>query len=59
MTRIITLIAMVAATPAFAAKGPFFSLANTDFIVLISFAIFIGVLLYFKVPGMLTGMLDK
>lgn len=61
MTRIITLIAMVAASPALAAgkDKAFFSLANTDFIVLISFVLFIGVLLYFKVPGILTGMLDK
>lgn len=48
----------VTASPAFAAKGPFLSLANTDFIVLISFALFIGVLIYFKVPGMVTKMLD-
>lgn len=48
-----------AASPALAAKGPFFSLANTDFVVLISFIIFIGVLAYFKVPGLLGGMLDK
>lgn len=46
------------ASPALAAKGPFFSLANTDFVVLISFIIFIGVLVYFKVPGMLSKMLD-
>lgn len=59
MTRIITLIALVAASPAFAAKGPFFSLANTDFIVVISFILFVGVLFYFKVPSMLTGLLDK
>jgi len=51
--------ASLAATPAFAAKGPFLSLANTDFIVLISFLIFIGILFYFKVPGLLSGMLDK
>lgn len=50
---------MLAASPALAAKGPFLSLANTDFIVLISFIVFIGVLVYFKVPGMLSGMLDK
>ncbi len=50
---------LLVATPAFAAKGPFFSLANTDFIVLISFIIFIGILAYFKVPGLLSGMLDK
>ena len=61
MTRIITLIALVAASPAFAAgkDKAFFSLANTDFIVIISFILFIGVLIYFKVPGMLTGLLDK
>jgi len=59
MKRIITLIALVVASPAFAAKGPFFSLANTDFIVVVSFILFIGVLFYFKVPSMLTGLLDK
>jgi F-type H+-transporting ATPase subunit b len=46
------------ATPAMAAKGPFVSLANTDFIVLIAFILFIGVLFYFKVPGMLSKMLN-
>ncbi|MEX0286319.1 MAG: F0F1 ATP synthase subunit B [Paracoccaceae bacterium] len=46
-------------SPAFAASGPFFSLKNTDFVVLIAFILFIGVLLYLKVPGMLGGMLDK
>jgi F-type H+-transporting ATPase subunit b len=53
------LISVLAAQPAFAATGPFFSLGNTNFIVLISFLLFIGVLLKFGVPGMLTGMLDK
>ena len=38
---------------------PFFSLKNTDFIVLISFIIFLGILAYFKIPDLLTGMLDK
>jgi F-type H+-transporting ATPase subunit b len=50
---------LLAALPAHAASGPFFSLANTNFTVLIAFVIFVGVLLYFKVPAMLTGMLDK
>lgn len=50
----------VSAGPAFAAEGkPFFSLANTDFVVLIAFLLFIGVLFYFKVPGLVGGMLDK
>lgn len=47
------------ASPALAAKGPFISLANTDFIVLIAFVLFIAVLFYFKVPGMLSKMLDE
>ncbi|MCF6444191.1 F0F1 ATP synthase subunit B [Nereida sp. MMG025] len=47
------------ATPALAAKGPFFSLTNTDFIVLVGFITFIGILFFFNVPGMLMGMLDK
>jgi F-type H+-transporting ATPase subunit b len=59
MIRLLTPLALVAATPAFAASGPFFSLKNTDFVVLIAFVLFIGVLLYFKVPAMLGGMLDK
>ena len=48
-----------AASPAFAAKGPFFSLGNTDFVVLLGFIVFIAVLFYFKVPGMIGGALDK
>ncbi|MGQ0563440.1 MAG: F0F1 ATP synthase subunit B [Gemmobacter sp.] len=58
MTRLI-LIATLAALPAQAATGPFFSLGNTDFIVTLAFLIFVGVLLYAKVPGTLTGLLDK
>lgn len=54
-----SLIAGLAASPAFAAGGPFFSLRNTDFVVLIAFLLFIGVLVYLKVPGLLMGMLDK
>lgn len=46
------------ATPAFASSGPFFSLNNTDFVVLIAFVLFVAVLLYLKVPGMVAGMLD-
>jgi F-type H+-transporting ATPase subunit b len=47
------------ATPAFAAGDkPFFSLANTDFVVLIAFIVFVGILLYFKVPAKVGGLLD-
>jgi len=47
------------ATPALAAKGPFLSLSNSDFVVLIAFIIFLGILAYFKVPAMLAGLLDQ
>lgn len=54
-----TALTVLFATPAFAAKGPFFSLNNTDFVVLLGLLVFIGILLYFKVPGLIGGMLDK
>lgn len=49
------------AAPAFAAAEgkPFFSLHNTDMVVAIAFVIFLGVLVYFKVPGLIAGLLDK
>lgn len=58
MIRLIVPTSLMA-TPAFAATGPFFSLHNTDFVVLLSFLLFIGILLYFKVPAVLGGLLDK
>ena len=36
-----------------------FSLNNTDFVVLISFLIFVSVLIYFKVPSIIAKFLDK
>jgi F-type H+-transporting ATPase subunit b len=53
-----------AALPASAAtknifSAEFYKLSNTDFIVLIAFLLFIGILVYFKVPGLVMGMLDK
>lgn len=59
MKKITTAFAIVAASPAFAASGPFFSLYNTDFVVTIAFLVFVAILLYFGVPGQLGGMLDK
>lgn len=54
---------ILAAGPALAAsKNPFsadfWSLSNTDFIVLVSFILFLSVLAYFKVPAILGKMLD-
>ncbi len=47
------------AGPALAKPGEaFVDLNNTDFVVLIAFVLFIGVLLYLKVPKIVTKMLD-
>ena len=60
MRMMLTSLFAVAASPALAAGDkPFFSLANTDFVVSIAFLIFVGILVYFKVPGLVGGMLDK
>ena len=60
MKKLISALAFGAlATPAFAATGPFFSLHNTNFIVLIAFIIFVGILLYVNLPGKIAGLLDK
>ena len=55
----LALLLSLAASPVFAATGPFISLYNTNFVVLLSFLLFIGVLVYVKVPGKLAGMLDN
>jgi F-type H+-transporting ATPase subunit b len=53
------LLASIGATPAVAATGPFFSLGNTNFVVMLGFLLFLAVLLKFGVPGIITGLLDK
>ncbi|MCL7463604.1 F0F1 ATP synthase subunit B [Phaeovulum sp. NW3] len=55
----LSVLFILAAHPALAASGPFFSLKNTDFIVTLAFLLFVGILVYFKVPGMIGGLLDK
>lgn len=57
MKRII-LASVLTASPALAASGPFFSLHNTNFVVLMAFIVFVGILLYAKVPAKISGMLD-
>lgn len=59
MKKLTFLLATLAASPAFAASGPFFSLRNTDFVVLLAFLLFLAVLLKVKVPALLGGLLDK
>ena len=54
----------IAASPALAASNNpfdayFWKLTNTNLIVAMAFILFILVLFYFKVPGLIGGMLDK
>ncbi|NEY90551.1 F0F1 ATP synthase subunit B [Tabrizicola oligotrophica] len=58
MKHLILPLTLLAASPAFAAGGPFLSLRNTNFVVLIAFLVFIAILLWAKVPAKLGGMLD-
>jgi len=51
---------LAVASPALAQPGEsFFDLNNTNFVVSIAFVLFIGVLLYLKVPKLVAGLLDK
>jgi len=54
----LSILLALAASPAMAAEGPFFSLRNSEFVVLIAFIAFVAMLIYLKVPAKLTGMLD-
>ena len=58
---LITLFAFVISSGAGYAAGSkkIISLDNTDFVVLISFLIFVGFLVYFKVPAIVASFLDK
>ena len=56
-----TLLVLVASFRVSYAAGSkkMFSLDNTDFVVLISFLLFLGILIYFKVPSIIAAFLDK
>lgn len=60
MRILTTALLTLAASPAFAATGEygFFSLKNTDFVVIIAFLLFLGIVAYFKVPALVGKMLD-
>ncbi len=57
MKKLSILLTLVT-TPALAAEGPFFSLRNSEFVVVLAFIAFVALLVYVKVPARLTGMLD-
>ena len=58
---ILTLLILVASFRVSYAAGSkkMLSLDNTDFVVLISFLLFVGILIYFKVPSIIAAFLDK
>ena len=56
----LTLLLILAASPALASEeGPFFSLRNPNFVVLIAFLLFVAIIVKFKVPALLGSLLDK
>jgi F-type H+-transporting ATPase subunit b len=59
MKKLFALAALAPAPALAAGDKPFFSLANTDFVVFLGFLVFLGILAYFKVPALIMGMLDK
>jgi len=58
MIRLLALVLAVAASPA-AAAGWELSLRNSDFVVLLAFLLFVGVLLWFRIPALIDHLLDK
>lgn len=59
MKALVVLLSLIASPALAAGPAPFFSLYNTNFTVLIAFVIFVGILIWAKVPARVTGMLDK
>ena len=59
MKKLVFILPALVPTPLLAASGPFFSLNNTDFVVTVAFVLFVAVLLYLKVPAIVTKMLDE
>ena len=58
MKHLSALLLTLMASPALAASGPFFSLYNSNFVVLLAFIGFVALVLYLGVPKMLGKMLD-
>ena len=59
MRRLAALAALVPAPALAAEEYGLLSLRNSDFVVLLAFLLFIGILVYFRVPQRLAGLLDR
>jgi len=59
MKKLAFTIPALAASPAFASETGFFSFRNAEFVVVVGFLLFVGVLIYFKIPKILGDLLDK
>ena len=53
MKRLLIAALALAATPALAAEGPFFTLHNTEFVVPVAFIVFVGLIIYLGVPKLI------
>lgn len=58
MKKLIVLFALLASPALAETEEAFFSLKNTEFIVLLAFLLFVAILLWQKVPAKLGAMLD-
>lgn len=58
MKKLIAPMFALLATPALAAGGPFFSLRNTNFVVLLSFIVFVAILIKVDAWGKIAALLD-
>lgn len=58
MKKLIATLFALSASPAFAAGGPFLSLHNTNFVVLLAFILFVGIVVKAGIPAKITGLLD-
>ena len=58
MKKLMVTLVTLTATPALAAGDAFFSLHNTNFVVLLAFLLFVGILVKYKIPGKITSLLD-
>lgn len=58
MQKVILALAAFAGTPVLAATGPFVSLNNTNFVVLLAFILFVAILLKVGAPAKIAALLD-